>query len=498
MLFKSLYISAVTRSGSGRIALIVMVGMVLLAGYFIAHSYLTSISTIQYHQLDKLYTIARTAAAQIDGDDVEYLMNAHTSKDEISRNDEDFTYHLLHQKLRRSYETNMLESPVYTLYKDPASDRIFFGVTSSENPYFRHEYHSKPDAILENYKSGGTIDRYKDENGTWLSAFAPIKNSAGEVVSILQVDEPFDSFLVKARQDLYWNIAISVIVFLIIGFVMLNLLVRVLKKEDLIKEKLSIKNEIIEAKNNDITASINYARKLQLAFKVNEREMQKYFSDFFLINLPKDIITGDFFWFHCNEETGEKIAILADCTGHGVPGAMMSILGHSLLDEIVIQNGLRSVDLIMKELNCRLIALLNKTGQTVRDGMDISILNMDKNGKVSFCGANHSIVKLTGGEAEVVRSNRFAIGEIPEEVQVEVSNFELEKGDVLYLYSDGFRDQFGGPCDKKFMSRQFYEMLASCTDCSLRNQKKKFLEIFKKWKGDSEQVDDVSLVGIKV
>jgi len=498
MLFKSLYISAITRSGSGRIALIVMIGLLLLASYFISHSYLTSISTVQYHQLDKLHTIARTAAAQIDGDDVEYLMEAHPSKDEIKESDEDFTYHLLHKKLRRSYETNLLESPVYTLYRSPDSDRIFFGVTSSENPYFRHEYHSKPNAILDHYETGGTIDRYEDENGTWLSAFAPIKNSQGKVVSILQVDEPFDSFLVKARQDLYWNIIISVIVFFVIGLAMLNLLVRVLKKEDLIKEKLSVKNEIIETKNRDITASINYARKLQLAFKVNESDMQKYFSDFFLINLPKDIVTGDFFWFHFDEQSGERIAILADCTGHGVPGAMMSVLGHSLLDEIVIQNRYTSVELIMKELNCRLLNLLNKSGQSVRDGMDISIVNIDKNGKVTFCGANHSIAQLRDSDLSVLKSNRFAIGDMPEDAEVEVSSLELKQGDVLYLYSDGFRDQFGGPDDKKFMSKHFYDMLSGCAEESLRKRKKKFLETFKKWKGEAEQVDDVSLVGIRV
>lgn len=498
MLFKSLYISAITRSGSGRIALIVLIGLVLLAGYFISHSYFTRISTVQRHQLDKLYTIARTAAAQIDGDDVEYLMKSYSSKDAILKSDDDFTYHLLHKKLRRSYETNLLESPMYTLFKSPKSERIFFGVTSSEKPYFRHEYHSRPDVILENYRIGGTIDRYEDENGTWLSAFAPIKNSQGKVVSILQADEPFDSFLLKARQNLYWNIAISAVVFLIIGFAMLNLLVRALKKEDLIKDKLSIKNEIIETKNRDITASINYARKLQLAFKVNEEKMRKYFSEFFLINLPKDIITGDFFWFHCDEKTGTKIAILADCTGHGVPGAMMSVLGHSLLDEIVIQNRNTSVDSIMRELNCRLLNLLNKSGQSVRDGMDISIVHIGKNGKIDFCGANHSIARQNNETFEIVKGNRFAIGAMPDDAQIHVKTIDTHEGDILYLYSDGFRDQFGGPANKKFMSKQFFDMLSNCAEISLREQKKVFLDVFKKWKGDADQVDDVSLVGIRI
>lgn len=257
----------------------------------------------------------------------------------------------------------------------------------------------------------------------------------------------------------------------------------------------------MEKYNLNITDSINYARRIQESILPGEDQIRKYFKDSFALIMPKDIVSGDFFWIHELIPEREYLVALADCTGHGVPGAMMSIIGHSLLNEIVEAHGFTDPPKVLRLLNREVIKTLRQKQGTdsAADGMDIALIHINLNTmKIRFSGAYRPVYRMNG-VLEIFKGDRQPIGGMHHEGERDFRgmDFDIAKGDSIYLMSDGFTDQFGGPNDKKFLSHRVKSLIEDNHKYSMQAQSFIFRKTFESWKGIGEQIDDVSVIGIK-
>jgi serine phosphatase RsbU (regulator of sigma subunit) len=273
--------------------------------------------------------------------------------------------------------------------------------------------------------------------------------------------------------------------------------------EERTKEVVKQKEEI-QHKNDEITDSIKYAKNIQEALLPSLKETEQAFKDCFILYLPKDIVSGDFFW-HSDHNDLQFIAA-ADCTGHGVPGAFMSIVGNNLLNEIINQRNISEPGKILFELHKGVKVALNQNHHESerRDGMDIALCAIDKkNNKLQYSGANRPLWifrKEKGNELEVIKASKFPIGglELEEKRDYINHNIDVIKGDTIFIFSDGFADQFGGPRGKKFMVSNMQKLMTDNIDQPMHIQKKNISEAFKNWKNSLEQIDDVLVIGIRI
>jgi serine phosphatase RsbU (regulator of sigma subunit) len=274
------------------------------------------------------------------------------------------------------------------------------------------------------------------------------------------------------------------------------------KKQSLVE--LSEKNKIIEEKNKDITDSINYAQRIQGVILPSPEISPDFLSETFVIYKPKDVISGDFYWY--NKKNDRKIITAADCTGHGVPGALMSMIGTAFLNEVVNEKGIVRPSEILSELRNKVKTSLKQTGEVgeSKDGMDMALLSFyEGNTKVEFAGANNPLWLFTkrSGSWEVIQytADKRPIGYfMGKSLPFTNHEIDLHKGDVLYIFSDGFADQFGGPKGKKFKYSQMKEILLLMIEHQLKDQKIQLESTFESWKGKLEQVDDVCVIGIRI
>jgi serine phosphatase RsbU (regulator of sigma subunit) len=274
-----------------------------------------------------------------------------------------------------------------------------------------------------------------------------------------------------------------------------------LKNIDLVlanKEIESQKQEI-ETKNKNITESIEYARNIQDGI-LPDPKMFLAFKESFVFYKPKDIIGGDFYWMA--QKGDVSILAVADCTGHGVPGALMSMIGHNLLNQIVNEKGISKPDEILHFLNEGIHRIFNqnKTGRRTYDGMDIALLTIDKSQSVAyFSSAMRPVFLYQKGELLKLEPNKNPIGGIEaDEAVFTLQTIPYSSGDTFYIFTDGFADQFGGPEGRKFMMRRFKELLVNLTHLPLSKQHELIELEFLSWQGLLEQVDDVLILGIRI
>ncbi len=266
------------------------------------------------------------------------------------------------------------------------------------------------------------------------------------------------------------------------------------------REAAKMRFEALEQHQLNMTDSINYAKRIQEAILPNEDQMRKVFKDSFFWNQPKDIVSGDFFWVQEIVPNKEFLIALADCTGHGVPGAMMSIVGHGILNEIVENEALKDPAEILRRLNKEVIkSLRQKSKNTTSDGMDISLAHINlETMEITYSGAFQTLYWMNG-KLNAFKGDRQPIGGVQHDKNRTFTNhvFKVSKGDALYFTSDGFADQFGGPSNKKFRSSNLEDVIRQNHKYSMQAQSFIYQSIFKKWKGHNEQVDDVSVIGIR-
>lgn len=263
--------------------------------------------------------------------------------------------------------------------------------------------------------------------------------------------------------------------------------------------ELSEKNIKIETQKEQIVQSITYAKRIQQAVMSNREILSNYFSDSFILFKPKDIVSGDFYWF--SEIENKIVVICADCTGHGVPGALMSMLGMSYLDELVKQQKITQPKVVLEKMRAKIKLALGSTNAKLqpKDGMDMSICVFDKNHNViKYAGANNGVFMVRSKELTEYKPTKNPVGLFIKEIPFEEVEIEIKPNDLVYLYTDGFIDQFGGKHGTKFMKKKLKEFLIGLNPVSLKEQKQMLQDVFSEWQGDYDQIDDCTLIGLKI
>ncbi|MEO6303096.1 MAG: SpoIIE family protein phosphatase, partial [Bacteroidia bacterium] len=375
-------------------------------------------------------------------------------------------------------------------------DSLYFG-----DPYI--EYNK---TFMDNYSKGDVIEQYTDEFGTWLTAFTPILNDKGQAAGIIEVDMRFDDFIAEANIQLYRNLIISILIFIITTFVLLRYVKVILVTEEDSKSKLEELYKLIHEKNKEITDSINYAQRIQRSLLASDKILNDNMADYFIFFKPKDIVSGDFYWASMLNNN-QFALVTADSTGHGVPGAIMSMLNISCLNEAIKGQKLSDPKEILNYTRMQVIEHLSNDGSVSggKDGMDCSISSFDfKNKKLTYSAANNPLWIARNNPGVGFELLEFVADKMPvgkherDTVSFNQKTIELQKDDVVYTLTDGYADQFGGVAGKKFKYKQLKELLLSIAGKPMNEQKESLLKRFEEWKGPHEQIDDVLLIGVKI
>ena len=250
----------------------------------------------------------------------------------------------------------------------------------------------------------------------------------------------------------------------------------------------------------DHYASLRYAEMIQRALMPDPEILKGRLDEFFILFLPRDIVSGDFYYVY---STRQKICIAAgDCTGHGVPGALMSILGISFMNEVMQSDPNLNANRILNLVREKIMKALHQTGDChdARDSIDIGLCILDTDtGKLQFSGANRPLLMIRNGELTEFKPDKMTLGVAPvREASFSNTGIEVKKGDSFYLFSDGFSDQFGGVTDKKFKYKHFKRIVHSFENLPMAEQKENLERAFREWKGTAQQVDDVLVIGFKI
>lgn len=264
--------------------------------------------------------------------------------------------------------------------------------------------------------------------------------------------------------------------------------------------EIQAQKEVLEEKNQNILDSIRYAKRIQEAVTPSDTQMSKHFPDHFVLWRPRDIVSGDFYWMM--NKNNRTVLAAADCTGHGVPGAFMSIMGISFLNQIANLPEVQTAADALNHLRHNVITSLNKEGSETdtKDGMDISLCVYDfENMIMDFSGAYNPLYMVRDGEISVIKADRMPVGVHDRmENPFTTNKFTMMKGDVYYILSDGYIDQFGGPHGKKFMTKKFKELIMEIYHKPMEEQSRILEETLLEWRGEIEQVDDIIIIGVRI
>ena len=309
----------------------------------------------------------------------------------------------------------------------------------------------------------------------------------------LSIDDTLGAALLKMREDLRENERV--------------LEAKVIERTEQVvhqKEEIEAKNDELEVLYKHVTDSIKYAKRIQEAILPPVALVNKLLPNSFVLYKPKDIVSGDFYWI--DQKDGKTMFAAVDCTGHGVPGAFMSIVGYNILKHVVSKNNFTTPSLILDGLNEGVSETLhhhgheNEPGQA-KDGMDVSFCTIDFNTlELQYAGAYNPLYIIRDGNLILTKANKFPIGLFLGEEKKKFTNhtFQLQKGDTIYIFSDGYADQFGGPYGRKFMGIPFRVLLMDINKEPIAKQKDILNKTIEEWRGQLDQVDDILVIGVKI
>ena len=330
-----------------------------------------------------------------------------------------------------------------------------------------------------------------------------MKQAAEDSIKNAEADKIRDAELIAERAEnnqrkqlsyfLYTGLGLTVLFGI---FIFSRFRVSQRQKELIEKQKLTV-----EGQNQEILDSIQYAKRIQAAILPSSKSMSAKLKNHFVFYKPKDIVAGDFFWM---EEVDDKILFaVADCTGHGVPGAMVSVICNNGLNRSVREDGLSQPAEILNKTREIVISEFEKSEEEVKDGMDIALCTL-KGLTLEFAGANNPlwIIRRGSDHVEEIKGDKQPIGKYSHQKQFQNHQIQLQKGDSIYLFSDGFADQFGGENaengGKKFKSSRFKKLLLSIQQKSMEEQQEALQKAFYEWKGNLDQLDDVCVIGLRI
>jgi ligand-binding sensor domain-containing protein/serine phosphatase RsbU (regulator of sigma subunit) len=384
-----------------------------------------------------------------------------------------------------SYKQNFFSFDFVALdYQMPGKNKYSFkldGVDDDWSPPSTQHY-----ASYTELSGGDYLLRVRGANndGTW--------NNEGATIFI-RINPPF------WKTKWFYGISVFLIIASFWGF--LKYRTSSIKRENkILEEKVEERTQELAQKNKDITSSIQYAKRIQLAILPPLEQVFKFFPSSFILYKPKDIVSGDFYWFGIKD--GKKIIAAVDCTGHGVPGAFMSMIGHNLLNQIISENGITEPDEILNALHHGVQAALKQGTNVVdtADGMDVAICTIDGgNEELKFAGAYRPLFILNKDKFVKIDPDKYPIGgsQLDAGRKFTCHSVKLSAGDSVYMASDGYADQFGGEKGKKFMVKRFNELLVEMQDQSMTEQYKTLDSTFESWRGNYQQVDDILIIGLR-
>lgn len=270
------------------------------------------------------------------------------------------------------------------------------------------------------------------------------------------------------------------------------------------KAEVEKQHHLLQEKNREVLDSIQYSKRLQEAILPSLEVVKKQLPESFVLYKPKDIVAGDFYWMETIKKDNDELILLAaaDCTGHGVPGALVSVVCSNALDRAVLEFGLTEPAAILNKTRELVIATFEKSDKEVKDGMDISLASIHKNNagaEIKWSGANNPLWIISqAGDFNEIKADKQPIGKYDVQSPFKQHQLKLNKGDKLFLFTDGFADQFGGEKGKKFKYKQMIETLVQAKDMEMEKCMEHLYNVFVSWKGNLEQVDDVCVIGVKV
>lgn len=351
--------------------------------------------------------------------------------------------------------------------------------------------------FLERYNSFNDSIQ-KEINSSTLNDLKNNYELEKKETSIQELKQANEIQELKTQKNRFALMGVGVILLVII--VIAYLLYKRNKEKNSANLLLKEQNAIISQKKQEIESSIHYAKGIQTSFFPDVNELKTVFPDSFIFYRPKDVVSGDFYWFHKIENYFYCLA--ADCTGHGVPGALMSIVSVDKISQALFEKKLREPSQILSHINVEIKKALKQHDDQSKqkDGLDIALLRFDLNANtVAFSGANRPLFVISNGNINEYKADKVAIaGFTPDHYEFNQTSVQLSKGDAVYVFSDGYADQFGGKDGKKFMTKNFKSLLLNVAGKSMEEQERQVLSAHYDWKGSYEQVDDILVIGIKI
>lgn len=469
--------------------------LLVLSTALIAWLHSGQLKTLKSQAFARMGGVTGTLGAQLDGGRVARLLDRYDSRGMLINNTQDAWYYVLHENLSKTAAANGLEEPLYVLAFDIAKSELQVVVSSNDKPQLREPFKSVAMPAVIGYLKDGRINAQRGVWGGSIATFEAVRDSRGKIVGAVYTSEPLAGLVAIAKGRLWRNIGVAFVAFMIIGIFLFRSVGRMVEREEAARNHWQQRHE-------GISDSIAYAGKIQGALVPRADQYREMFADHFVLNRPKDVVSGDFHWYHrLNED--ECFVAAADCTGHGLPGAMMAAIGCSLLNELVVQYPNTDPAELLGLLSERMVHALNQSGQRMGagDGMDVALCRIDrKQREILFAGAFRPLYWMHDGQLTVINGDRKPVGgsQHGDHRKFIVHRVAYHPGDRLYLFSDGYVDQFGGPERKKFMSARFNEMITGNQHLPMAQQAELLDKAFLDWKGANEQVDDICVVGLAV
>jgi serine phosphatase RsbU (regulator of sigma subunit)/tetratricopeptide (TPR) repeat protein len=390
-----------------------------------------------------------------------------------------------------------------------AKSITFYGNSLSEDVRACFESMAQINMELKNYKEAYEYLKLVNKTNNYLDSIGQVNEIGNNEIRMeLRQKSVKDSVqnqiqlnlkeekLVQKKRESYFGVFILIIV-----SAFAFLFYRRFKLTQKQKVEIEFQKKVVDVKNREITESINYAKNVQDALMPNVNDLSKLFKESFITYLPKDIVAGDFYWWHDFADTGKKKVLIAaaDSTGHGVPGAMVSVVCINALNRAVNEFGRIKPNEVLDRVNIIVNETFSKNNKQINDGMDISLLLVDYDeGMVYWSGANNRLIYFVNEQLIELKPDKQAIGKSEIKKPFHLHFMPLVKGNVYYLFTDGFSDQFGGSKNKKMGFAQLRNLMLQNYNKPMLEQGKYFEAIFIDWKNNLEQTDDVTLLGIKV
>ncbi|MCL4816222.1 MAG: tetratricopeptide repeat protein [Flavobacteriales bacterium] len=352
---------------------------------------------------------------------------------------------------------------------------------------------------ISNYENNKTVFKknlqYDYEKKVLADSISYIKEK-----QIKEVEIAKQKAEIKTKRNQQYALLGGLFLILLFSFFLFNRFKITRKQKNIIEQQ----KHLVDEKQKEILDSITYAQRLQQAILTTPEDIQKYLPNSFLLYQPKDIVAGDFYFFEIVDNTIFYAA--ADCTGHGVPGAMVSIVCANALTRSIKEFELKNPGEILDKTRELVLQTFNKSGKDVKDGMDISLCKLEpystENYKLEWAGANNPLWIIRKYDTDCtlieIKPNKQPVGKVDNPVDFTNHTIELQKGDTIYIFTDGYQDQFGGEKNKKFKTSNMKDLLLSIQKENLLKQKEILMQSFEKWRGSLEQVDDVCIIGIRI